>query len=326
MVGNVSLEELQNASDTETATILLSTFNGERHLEEQLRSFDRQSYRNIHVIVRDDGSRDGTISILKEWAHATSLKTAIVVEENCGARDSFFRLLQWAPSLGTALFSDQDDVWHPDKVARAVERLGRSGGRRPELYCSRLNLVDKTLQRVGKSPLWPQAPSFENALVENIATGCTCAMNSAAVDVFRNSPKVQNAIMHDWWIYLGVSAVGTVIYDPEPRIDYRVHANNVVGLPTSKVSWTFSKLKRQLAAPILPKLVRQAEEFETIFSDRLSASQLDAIATLANCHSLSGAMYYARQSRVHRQFAGDDRALKAMITIAALKDRWRRHS
>src|SRR5690606_36259017 len=107
---------------------------------------------------------------------------------------------------------------------------------------------------LGTSPIWPQPPSFSYALVENVATGCTIALNWAGVELLRSKPMPDAAIMHDWWAYLVISAFGIVVYDPVPSIQYRMHGQNQVGLPTNSVSWLFAKIKRRLRGSSINKL------------------------------------------------------------------------
>lgn len=207
--------------------ILLSTFNGARYLREQLDSLLRQSYQDVVVDVRDDGSTDDTCQILREYAGRDS-KIHVVYGENLGVSGSFLRLLRDAGGDHDLLaFCDQDDIWLPDKIRNAVDTMATEDHRAPLLYCSRYEFVDEGLRRVGVSRV-PRRVGFGNALVENIAAGCTIVINQRARALILSRNPGHIAI-HDWWFYMIVSALGKVLYDERVNIRYRQHAGNVIG-------------------------------------------------------------------------------------------------
>jgi glycosyltransferase involved in cell wall biosynthesis len=206
--------------------VLMSTWQGERFVEEQLRSILDQLPAGGEIIVRDDGSTDGVVARIESLADS---RVTVVRGRNLGFARSFFALLDAAPAdADVVMLSDQDDVWLPDKIARAMARLAPLQDR-PALYCSRLRLVDEELQPLGLSPAWHRPPSFRNALVENIAFGCTSAVNRAGLQLARQTGDLGLVHFHDWWLYLVISAFGVVVADPEPTILYRQHTSNAVG-------------------------------------------------------------------------------------------------
>ena len=206
--------------------VLMSTWQGERFVEEQLRSILAQLPPNGQLIVRDDGSTDAGVARIEALGDA---RVTVLRGENLGFARSFFALLDAAPDAAdVVMLSDQDDVWLPDKIARAISHLAGMNDR-PALYCSRLRLVDETLSPLGSSPAWHRRPSFRNALVENIAFGCTCALNRAGLRLARDHGDPDLLYFHDWWLYLVVAAFGDVVADPQPTILYRQHASNSVG-------------------------------------------------------------------------------------------------
>ena len=126
-----------------------------------------------------------------------------------------------------AAFCDQDDVWLPDKLSSAVEAL--QGVEGPGLYCCAVRLVIQSLPDIKVHRRCVRGPSFENALVENIATGCTIVLNRAAIDLLASrSPRA--LLMHDAWCYLVLAGCGRVVYDPRPHVLYRLHASNTIGV------------------------------------------------------------------------------------------------
>lgn len=206
--------------------VLLSTWQGERFVQEQLRSVLQQLPPSGCIIVRDDGSTDATVARIESLADP---RIRVMRGENIGFARSFFQLIHAAPDdADVVMLCDQDDVWLPTKIPRAVEHLASSGDR-PALYFSRLRLVDESLRPIGESPAWPRGPSLRNALVQNIAAGCTMAINKAGLALARAHGDLAMIHFHDWWLYLVFSAFGEIAADAEPTILYRQHAGNVIG-------------------------------------------------------------------------------------------------
>ena len=154
--------------------------------------------------ARDDGSTDTTIALLDQWASRIPL--VVTRGTHIGATASFFELLCHSRERDNeneiVAFADQDDVWDGDKLTRAVRALRELPPERPALYCSRAGIVDENLRPLGLTRDFRRPPSFENALVENIAMGCTMALNQAAVRLLTSVPPPARARMHDWWCYL----------------------------------------------------------------------------------------------------------------------------
>lgn len=205
--------------------VVMSTYNGERFIDEQIASILEQLPADGWLLVRDDGSSDGTATRVRAIADP---RIQLTIGENLGFAGSFFALLASVPpEADVVMLADQDDVWLPGKIARAGASIAQCEG--PALYFSRLQLVDAELNPLGLTNGWPRGPSFANALSENIVTGCTIALNRAALALVLRLGDVRQLRFHDWWIYLVVSAFGTVIADPTPTILYRQHGRNVLG-------------------------------------------------------------------------------------------------
>ncbi len=220
--------------------ILMSTYNGEQYIREQLDSLLQQTYPDIRICVRDDGSADDTIKILEEY----SLKYDTIeyyCGENVGVQHSFYDLFKHVdPRADFIATCDQDDVWHPEKVEAAVSELKKIEG--IGLYCSRAQLTDAELNPISDNlRKKPPRIAFGNALIENICTGCTMVINRELYD-FVEGKWPEKSLIHDWWFYIVAVAFGTVIYDEKSYISYRQHGNNVIGLDNNR----FGLLKRQL--------------------------------------------------------------------------------
>jgi glycosyltransferase involved in cell wall biosynthesis len=218
------------------AAILLATYNGESFLPGQLESLaaQRGDFR-WRLYWRDDGSTDGTrAALLAFQSQGRDVREVTQDPGRLGAARSFRSLLASASTADIYAFCDQDDVWLPDKVRRSLEALADVPAHLPAIYCSRQHLVDAELRPVGLSQLPRRPLRFENALVQNVATGCTLALNDAARRLVLAAPTAPSSTLHDWWCYILVTgAGGRVIFDPEPTVLYRQHGGNLVGAQKS---------------------------------------------------------------------------------------------
>jgi glycosyltransferase involved in cell wall biosynthesis len=235
----VGITGLLRNSDVVMASfaILLGTFNGARFLPSQLRSFENQTLSDWRLIASDDGSTDATLPMLSEFRakHGPS-KVEI---RNGPARGFVANFLSLACDRSVAAdyyaFSDQDDVWDPDKLSRALSWLKQVSPGVPALWCGRTWLIGEDGRSTGCSPLFKLKPSFRNALVQSIAGGNTMVFNAAAREQLVFCGDQVQVPSHDWWLYLITTAAGGVVrYDPIPTVHYREHPENIVG---SNLGW-----------------------------------------------------------------------------------------
>ncbi len=209
--------------------ILLAVRNGEEFLHEQMDSYFSQAHENWELWVSDDGSNDGTRSILREYMGRG--KRIIIIDGPCrGATENFLSLARAVETdAGFFAWSDVDDIWLPDKLSRAVQQFEKIDQKRPALYCARTTVVNRHNRFMHASPLFTRPPCFRNALCQNIGGGNTMVFNRKARELLRigNLPCV---ISHDWWAYMLISGCGgEVWYDPEPCLRYRQHNGNLTG-------------------------------------------------------------------------------------------------
>lgn len=221
-----------NAAQPKVA-ILLCTYHGQRYLAEQLDSFAAQTHANWEVWASDDGSRDDTRAILEiyqqQWPKG---RLSIHSGPGEGFAANFLSLTCKAGiAADYYAYSDQDDIWEPNKLARAVQYLDTIPGDVPALYCARTRLVDANNNEIGVSPLFRKSPSFANALIQSIGGGNTMVFNNAARNLLREAGDKLPIITHDWWAYMVVTGCGgKVFYDSEPTLRYRQHDGNLVGV------------------------------------------------------------------------------------------------
>lgn len=301
--------------------VLLSAYNGEQYISEQIQSILHQTHAAVSILIRDDGSTDKTMQLLDQWVTTHPDKIKLIKGTNVGVVSSFFELLRAADAEADYYcFCDQDDVWLDHKVEHAIARLNSSIYTEvPAMVFTSTYLTDDKLNRKGAWPKPPaQEPSFFNALYENIAIGATITMNRSARNLFINSQSVdsQKVLMHDWWFYLLVSAFGTVIYDNKPSMLYRQHNNNVVGGSNSivgKLKSKWASFKRHTGKDLLHK---QASEFDRIYGSRLTGEQKEQLDLfLATRTRFMDRLHYARKSKLYRQSKAESLLFKFFILI-----------
>ena len=228
--------------------ILLSTYQGERFLIPQLHSLLSQTHRDWVLYWRDDGSRDNTRRVMRDFLSRLGPDRSVALEDNArlGATESFMRLLRRAHADGNPVlaFADQDDVWLPEKLARGVQALEGVPDGVPALYFARQVLVDAGLRRIALSYPVRRPPGFPACLTQNLATGCTVLMNRTAMGLVAGSTAPASGL-HDWWSYIVVSARGgRLLADHEPTVLYRQHDSNTIGAPGSHWRRAIAALRR----------------------------------------------------------------------------------
>lgn len=211
--------------------VLLCTKDGERFLAQQLDSIHAQTFSDWKIWCSDDGSRDATLSLLNQYELEWGGKLSVQPGPERGFAANFLSLVYKKEiQADYYAFSDQDDIWEPNKLARALAWLEKVPSSVPALYCSRTKLIDERGHETGFSPLFNRPPSFANALTQCIGGGNTMVFNHAARCLLQHTADINKIVTHDWWVYLLVSGCGGRVYfDPIPSLSYRQHDNNLVG-------------------------------------------------------------------------------------------------
>ena len=272
--------------------ILLSTFNGETFLREQLDSILQQSFTDFIIVARDDGSVDRTRGILTQYAAEHAGRFLILPDEgsNLGAKASFAALMQYVlehkSELGLTraymMFADQDDIWAANKIEIEFESLllleTGDGCRMPALVHSDLEVVDFEGKRIAASyiayqGLQRQRDSLVNQVQSNLVTGCTAVINEELA--LKVLPIPDQAIMHDWWIAIAAVAYGRRLFIDQCLVRYRQHGRNTIGAkpfvaaaPAVKSLWW--KLQAYQANPHLFAVAEQSKAVLRHHGDALS--------------------------------------------------------
>ncbi|PLC52478.1 family 2 glycosyl transferase [Pollutimonas nitritireducens] len=233
--------------------ILMATYNGAPFLAAQIESILAQSYRNWRLVIHDDGSSDGTVQLVRDYALRFPKQITLMDDgiAHGSAKHNFAHLMGHA-TAGYVMLADQDDIWLPNKVQHSMDLLmaeeKRLGKHMPVAVFTDLVVVDEELEVVAPSfwafqNLRPQrlVASIENLAVRNCITGCTLLMNKSALSVCLPVPEV--AVMHDWWCGLKIlQGKGKLIPLHSATILYRQHSGNVVGARQWGVGVIFRKI------------------------------------------------------------------------------------
>lgn len=208
--------------------ILLSTYNGEKYLREQLDSFlNLEGFENIKVLIRDDGSTDNTVEILREYNQRYGFE--VVIGENMGVNDSMFWLFTHCDlSCDYFALSDQDDVWLSDKLKTAVNHLSKFDDTKPAMFASCSQIVDEELQIQGSTLVPKKGISFFNAMVQNVTPGHTQVFNRVMMKEMIEK-GVSNVHVIDWWLYLVATGIGDIAFDRKFTVKHRQHGDNAEG-------------------------------------------------------------------------------------------------
>lgn len=296
--------------------MLLSTYNGAPFIAEQVDSILAQSDVDVRLLIRDDGSADATPAILARYTE-TDPRVELIRGPNRGVVASFFELLRASgPEFDLTCFADQDDWWMPGKTARAAAALARVPAETPAGYCARVALADAALNRLGAGPRWPRPPCFGNALVENIAIGCTLAINEAARTLLLAPGEVPAARMHDWLAYQVITACGRMIFDPEVVMLYRQHGANQIGAAGSRAARLAGTLRRMLDPAGAARIHAQNRELRRVYGPAMPRDAADLLDAFLD--RPRGRLALAAERRIHRQYRLDDLAMRALIATGRL--------
>lgn len=284
--------------------VLIATYNGARFLPRQLETIEWQTVPLIDVWASDDGSGDSTVDLLKHAAAGWKKgRFEIVDGPRKGLSENFRSLLRRMDiDADFVAFSDQDDVWQPDKLQKAINWLGGQDPAKPALYCCRVGLIDEQGRALGFSPLFRGPADLRNALVQSIAGGNTMVMNRAAHQLLRKAAQRTGFVIHDWWAYLLVAAGGgSIRYSPEPSVLYRQHNTNMIGANTSWGS-RFRRLEPLLAGRFA-KWTDENLAALAVCSDLLSAEGRAIVAAFSEMRRqpLLSRIKALRRLGIHRQ-------------------------
>lgn len=270
--------------------ILLSTYNGEKYLSEQLDSLFSQSYNDFRIIVRDDGSSDKTKDILLEYKNKFNNKLDVYFENNVGPKNSFFELIKKSTN-DYVMFCDQDDIWLDNKLEIMINVIKQYNNIPTLVYCD-LKVVDENLNIICNSFYDYQGidrykNSFFDLVKKSVFPGCSLMLNRKLVEIIKYA-DVNNIRMHDCYVGLIASYFGNVVYIDEKLNLYRQHSDNTIGARDNSLKFYINRLRKYTKADLLnyikylkdSKKDYQLYEFYINYKDELSEEDNNKIVKI----------------------------------------------
>ena len=194
--------------------VIMSTYNGEKYVSEQIESILGQKNVEVTLVIRDDGSKDGTPTIIKEYVERDN-RIVPIYGDNIGFRKSFFGTLiqSFQEKYDYYAFSDQDDVWLPDKLSVAISALEGIEGTN-KLYASSLNVVDQNLNLMYINRFDKLKISYGSALSRQRLGGCTMVFDREAARLCCrfDMGMYPDKLSHDGAVYFICLACGGKVY------------------------------------------------------------------------------------------------------------------
>jgi len=231
--------------------IILSTFNGEKYIDEQMKSLVNQTYKDIEIFIHDDGSKDSTVEVLKSYVVRYSNIHLIEGKTGDGYPACFINLLKKVEGFSYYAFSDQDDVWKPTKIENAVNHLSLQDSEIPILYYTAVEYCDASLNFIRSSRFAEGKKQIERLSLQTLlfggeAMGMTYVFNGLAREALINTDE--KCTFKDWFLKVYCATCGNVYFNPNPSALYRRHEKAVTNATNPS-----------------PKLGRYLGQFKEIF-------------------------------------------------------------
>lgn len=296
--------------------ICMSTYNGEKYVKEQLESLLNQTYKNIEIYVRDDGSKDNTVSILEEYEKQN--KIHFIKGKNVGVVGSFYECLKITYDNGEYFaYCDQDDKWHSDKIERAIKKLEEKKEEIPLLYFSEFNYCDESLNFVNKSNLNKKGTSFENSIVECISFGIAEVFNKKLAEKILES-GTENICFHDWWAYMIAAGLGKVIYDDEATVEYRRTGSNVSPSGKAGIKLQIYRVKKFMFGKYFRNIRVQIDKYKNLFYKELKDKNKKVIDLFSVKYSFVNSIRKVFYPKMFRQNIVDEIMCRVLFLFGRL--------
>ena len=297
--------------------VLLSTYNGERFLEKQLDSILAQEDVSFCLLIRDDGSSDGTREILHRYEGYKNID--IVYGDNLGITKSYLWLLDNAdPYSDYYAFSDQDDIWLPQKLVHSKQALAQYPSDQPLMCASLSSVIDENDKKLYDLPAPRRGVSFYNAMVQNILPGHTQVINHKMREIILNR-GMDHVHVIDWWDYLVAACVGTIIFLPECLVLHRQHSGNAVGMTETRLQnlrRRFSYIREGRGNAFSKQLNAFYSRYRDIMPDEY---RIETERFLNSLSTFSSRLYYTLSCKVFRQNKKEDLAFRILYLFGKYK-------
>lgn len=263
--------------------VLISTYNGEKYLREQLESLLSQDTRPTKILIRDDGSKDDTVNLLEEYASNYPF-IEYYCGKNMGPAKSFFELINKVDDYDYYALCDQDDVWFDDKLSTAINCLEKEDIKIPLLYAGRFILTDDNLDSLNSnmSKLYSFS-DFSHSLIYHSAPGCTFVFNDEArKQIIKYDVNKEYCVIHDAIIHKVVTMFGKMILDETPHMYYRQHSSNVYGLNAKGIKEFFHRINNFINGTVKNYRSNTARSLLNVYGNECSNEKKELLDIVAN--------------------------------------------
>ena len=292
--------------------VVMSTYNGAEHLKEQIDSVLAQEGVALRLFVRDDGSKDRTLDILRDYESKNELE--LIPGENLGVVGSFLDGLSHVPKgYDYVALCDQDDVWHADKLKRALDVLSTKDGSIPQVYASEYVFCDARMNPQGRSHLNQTGVDYAKMLYENMTSGNTMVFNRMLLDLIVQAGR-DGVYCHDWWISLVATALGELTYDDYPCLEYRRTGSNASPTGSGGLKLLRYRIRTFFAGDGLEKTTAQLQKLDDCFGGMMRPEKRELLHRF-----LYGGRFAKAFAPVRlRQKVSDEVALRLLFVLGKL--------
>lgn len=276
-------------------SVVMTTFNGEQFIKEQILSILNQTLPPEELIICDDGSTDRTIEII-EMLRDNAVIKLYQNEKRLGVIGNFKKAVSLAKPDNYIALSDQDDIWLPEKIEKSIAALISIDDKTsPAMVYSDLMLIDSKGNLINKSARNvfgndKYTHCFQTLLYGNFVTGCTILMNPAMRKMFADIPD-NPSFKHDAWLAYIAFSFGKISETDQPYIKYRQHDNNVTITGYKKKTRTERLLTHAVSVitknEFLKNEIILADLFISMFEEKLSTDQKNEIRKLLKLRNAS---------------------------------------
>lgn len=299
------------------AAVLLAAYNGEKYLPMQLDSILAQTHSQLEIYIRDDGSTDTTSQIIQAYAQRDPRVHAILGKENLGYPGCFYALTDMEIDADYFFFSDQDDVWFPDKVAHAIQILEKEDQSKILCYYSAYAICDSDLNVKKQSAPVTKPITFVETLFEVCGLEFTMAINRAA-KAYLYHHKPLKAQARGTWMSMLFSAKGKIIYDNRPYAYYRRHDTAVTNSSMGFFGFQLWRIKAFFVNDQFSSYRVILQDLEKVLGKELSEKDLKALSMFAKSNYFPYAFLKAFYPRRLRRGLFDEVALRAVFLLGRL--------
>ncbi len=302
-------------SQREDVAIVMATYNGEKYIRSQIESVLAQSYENIRLFIRDDGSTDSTSDIIKSYVNKDDRVTDITDGRRLGVPDTFYECLRQISGYRYYAFADQDDIWNREKIERAVVALDKYDDSEPLLYFADYDYVDDDGKIIRRSPDQTGRIKKNLCIYNSLSSGFMLVFNDALKQVATPMPGQGLHEYQDRRFIRVAELFGTVVYDDTVTASHIRHQQAVTSGNLSTGSMIKNFIHNELMGADAKIEKQGLEEFYNEFESRLSDSDRRLLEIFTGNGNYLRKLFY--NHRLRRRLAGEV-ALRLLFLIGKI--------